>query len=68
VIARAKGCTCPCELVLDPTDGRPVWTERPDSDKRLYITKHRPECPVWTTVTDSPEYVILVPPEPECGR
>ncbi len=66
-IARSQGCICPCELKLDPLDGRPVWCERSDSSRRVYLTKHRPDCPLHARY-DPNEWVVVIPPEPECER
>ncbi len=67
-IARLKGCTCPQSFSETPSTGDPVWVERPDSDRKLYLIMHRPDCPIWTVDTGSPEYVVIVPPEPGCSR
>jgi hypothetical protein len=68
-MSRAAGCNCPAELVLDPIDKRPVWTERPDSDSRLYIIRHRETCPLRLhPPPGSPDYVVVSRPEPECSR
>jgi hypothetical protein len=66
---RARGCTCSCELEVDPIDGRPVWTRNPNTDRAMYITKHQPDCPMRLhPPKDSPEWVIVIPPEPACTR
>ena len=68
-IARSLGCNCPCELMLDPIDGRAVWTERPDSDKATYIIRHWETCPLRVNPPpNSPDWVIIRPPEPDCSR
>jgi hypothetical protein len=55
--------------MLDPLDGRTVWTERPDSEKSLYIVQHRETCPLRIDPpANSPEWVIIRPPGPDCPR
>jgi hypothetical protein len=66
--ARSWGCRCSAEVQLDPLDGRPIWARRPDSDKRLFLTKHRPDCPIWGNYDQNPEYFFVIPPEPGCSR
>lgn len=66
-IARDQGCTCHVELVLDPLNGRPVWAERSDSDRKVYIVKHASHCPMSLTINRD-EWVTVIPPEPECPR
>lgn len=62
VLARARGCTCQLHLVLAPSDGRPVWAERPDTGKPIYLTRHRPGCPLLAE--ERPYgYVIIRPAE-----
>jgi hypothetical protein len=55
--------------MLDPIDGRAVWTERPDSDKATYIIRHWETCPLRVNPPpNSPDWVIIRPPEPDCSR
>lgn len=71
-LARAQGCTCRVELLLNPIDGRPVWAQRPDTDRRVYLTKHDDACPLYVARYDPDAYVIVIviviPPEPGCSR